>query len=76
VIAGTAGLSSWEVGWAFPGDQEITELWNASFSQSGQNVTADNLSYNGTLAAGVSTTFGFNGSYTGNTATPASLSCS
>jgi Glycosyl hydrolase family 12/Cellulose binding domain/Putative Ig domain len=76
VTAGAAGLSSWGVGWTFPGDQEITDLWNASFSQSGQNVTADNSSYNGTLAAGASTTFGFTGSYTGNNATPASLSCS
>jgi hypothetical protein len=76
VTAGAAGLSSWGVGWTFPDDQEITDLWNASFSQSGQNVTADNLSYNGTLAAGASTTLGFNGSFTGNNVSPASLSCS
>ena len=76
VTAGAAGLSGWSVGWTFPGDQEITDLWNASFSQSGQNVAAGNLSYNGTLAAGASTTFGFTGSYTGDNARPASLSCS
>jgi cellulase/cellobiase CelA1 len=68
-------LSGWSVGWTFPGTQKITDLWNASFSQSGQNVAAGNLSYNGTLAAGASTTFGFTGSYTGNDASPASLSC-
>ena len=75
VTAGAAGLSRWSVGWTFPANQEITNLWNAYYSQSGQNVTAGNLSYNGTLAAGASTTFGFNGSYTGNNANPASLSC-
>jgi hypothetical protein len=75
VTAGTSGLSSWNVSWTFPGNQKITNLWNASFSQSGQNVTARNLSYNGTLAAGASTTFGLTGSYTGNNAAPASLSC-
>ncbi|MBV8430458.1 MAG: cellulose binding domain-containing protein [Solirubrobacterales bacterium] len=75
VTAGASGLSGWSVGWTFPGDQKITDLWNASYTQSGQNVTTGNLSYNGTLAAGASTTFGFTGSYTSNNAAPASLSC-
>jgi hypothetical protein len=38
-------------------------------------VTANNLSYNGTLAAGQSTTFGFTGTYTSSNATPTSLTC-
>jgi cellulase/cellobiase CelA1 len=50
-------------------------VWNASSRQSGQSVTASNVYYNGTLAAGASTTFGFNASYTGNNAAPASFSC-
>jgi hypothetical protein len=75
VTAGASALSSWSVGWTFPGDQKITNLWNASYSQSGQNVTARNAPYNGTLAAGTSTTFGFTASYTGSNAAPASLSC-
>ncbi len=75
VTAGASGLSGWNVGWTFPGNQKITDIWNASFRQSGESVTAGNLSYNGTLASGASTTFGFNVSYTGTSAAPASLSC-
>ena len=75
VTAGASALSSWSVGWTFPGNQDITDVWNASSRQSGESVTASNVFYNGTLAAGASTTFGFNASYTGNNAAPASFSC-
>jgi hypothetical protein len=75
VTAGASALSGWSVGWTFPGDQVITNMWNASFSQSGHTVTASNVSYNGTLAAGTSTTFGFTANYTGSNAAPASLRC-
>ena len=75
VTAGASGLNGWRAGWTFPGNQKITGMWNASFSQSGESVTASNMSYNGTLAAGASTTFGFNVSYTGNNAAPTSFSC-
>jgi len=74
VTAGSSGLSNWTVGWAFPGDQKISSLWNASFTQSGQNVTASNEPYNGSLAAGASTTFGFTATASSN-AGPATLSC-
>jgi hypothetical protein len=75
VTAGASGLNGWSAGWTFPGNQQVTGMWNASFSQSGESVTASNMSYNGTLAAGASTTFGFTVSYTGNNAAPASFSC-
>jgi hypothetical protein len=75
VKAGSSGLSGWTVGWTFPGDQKINQMWNASYTQSGESVTANNLSYNGTLAAGQSTTFGFTGTYTSSNATPTSLTC-
>jgi glycosyl hydrolase family 12/cellulose binding protein with CBM2 domain/putative Ig domain-containing protein len=75
VTAGASGLSGWSSRWTFPGNQKVTGMWNASFSQSGESVTAANMSYNGTLAAGASTTFGFNVSYTGSNAAPATLSC-
>jgi hypothetical protein len=75
VTAGASGLSGWSAGWTFPGNQKVTGMWNASYSQSGESVTATNMSYNGTLAAGASTTFGFNVSYTGNNTAPASLTC-
>ena len=75
VTAGASGLTGWSVGWAFPGNQTINNMWGATFSQPGRSVTASNVSYDGALAAGASTTFGFTASYTGSNAAPASLSC-
>jgi Glycosyl hydrolase family 12/Cellulose binding domain/Putative Ig domain len=73
LTAGASGLNGWSVGWTFPGNQQITNMWNASYRQSGQSVTASNMSYNGALGAGASTSFGF--TVNGNNAAPASLSC-
>jgi hypothetical protein len=72
---GGAALSAWTVGWAFSGNQRITGSWNATVTQSGTAVTAKNLSYNGTIPPGGSTTFGFQGTYTGSNPVPA-LTCS
>jgi hypothetical protein len=74
VTAGSSALSNWTVGWTFPASQQISQMWSASFTQSGASVTAKNMSYNGTLAAGQSTTFGFTA--TGSSSAPASLTCS
>ncbi|WP_322973200.1 glycoside hydrolase family 6 protein [Peterkaempfera griseoplana] len=68
--SGSAAISSWTLKWTFPGDQKITSAWNAQVSQSGSAVTAANASYNGTLAAGASTSFGFQGTYAASNATP------
>src|SRR5579862_893946 len=75
VTAGASALTSWTVGWTFPGNQTITGIWNASSRQSGQSVTVSNAPWNGTLAARTSTTFGFNANYTGNNIAPASFTC-
>ena len=66
---GTA-VSSWTVSWAFAGDQKVTNAWNATVSQSGAAVTATNLAWNGSLAGGATTGFGFQGTYSGTNATP------
>ncbi|MFG2698554.1 glycoside hydrolase family 6 protein [Kitasatospora sp. NPDC048407] len=66
---GTATISGWTLGWTFPGDQKVTSAWNATVTQSGAAVTATDLGYNGTLAAGASTAFGLQATYgSGNTA--------
>ncbi|MGE5290489.1 MAG: glycoside hydrolase family 6 protein [Micromonosporaceae bacterium] len=72
---GTTALTSWTVTFAFPGDQHVTNFWNTSLTQSGENVTATNVSYNGNVAAGASTSFGFQGTWTNSDATPASITC-
>ncbi|WP_151478588.1 glycoside hydrolase family 6 protein [Streptomyces albicerus] len=70
VTNNSAAKSSWAVKWSYAGNQKITSGWNAKLSQSGTEVTAANESYNGTMAAGSSVSFGFNGTYSGTNALP------
>jgi chitin-binding protein len=60
--SGSSALNGWTVKWTFPGSQTVTQLWNGSHTQSGSLVTAKNASYNGSIAANATTTFGFLGS--------------
>jgi hypothetical protein len=73
---GIPALSGWTVTFTFGGDQKVTNSWNTSLTQSAESVTANNASYNGTVAAGSSTSFGFQGTYASSDAAPASLTCS
>ena len=66
-------LTSWTLTWSFGAGQEVTQAWNAAVAQSGTQVTAGNLSYNGSLATNASTSFGFNGSWN-NSSNPAPAS--
>jgi cellulose 1,4-beta-cellobiosidase len=68
-----AATSSWSLGWTYAGSQKVTNSWNAKVSQSGAAVTAANESYNGTLATGGSASFGFQGTYSGSNAIPATF---
>ncbi|HSX98568.1 MAG TPA: cellulose binding domain-containing protein, partial [Streptomyces sp.] len=70
---GTTALGSWKVTWTWPGSQRITNMWNASYTQSGATVTATNAAHNGAVAAGGSTSFGFGGAPGGGGAP--SVSC-
>jgi cellulose 1,4-beta-cellobiosidase len=65
--------TSWTLGFAFPGNQQVTNGWNGVYTQSGQNVTVTSESYNGALASGASTSTGFNLSYSGSNAVPTSF---
>jgi cellulase/cellobiase CelA1 len=56
--SGSAATTGWTVGYSWPGSQTITQIWSASETQSGSAVTISNLSYNGAIPAGGSTTFG------------------
>jgi hypothetical protein len=68
--AGTAAISGWSLAFTFPGDQKITSNFNGGFSQTGENATLTNASYNATIAAGSSITDGFQGSWAASDATP------
>ncbi|MFJ9241381.1 cellulose binding domain-containing protein [Streptomyces sp. NPDC101776] len=62
---GSTAWSGWALGWSFADGQQIGQLWNADWTQSGAAVTAKNVSWNGTVAAGSSVGFGFTGSWSG-----------
>ncbi len=55
-------LTSWSLGWSYPGGQTVTQAWSATLTQSGTQVTARNAGYNGALATNGTASFGFNGS--------------
>ncbi|WP_433380546.1 glycoside hydrolase family 9 protein [Actinoplanes sp. CA-142083] len=71
-IANTGGTawSSWTLGFTFPGNQKVSQGWSATWTQTGAQVTATSLSYNGAVPSGGSTSVGFNGTYTGSNTAP------
>jgi hypothetical protein len=74
VTAGSAAITGWTVSWAFTGGQTVTQSWNTALTSTGSSVAARNVAWNGNLAAGGSTTFGFLGSYSGTNTAP-SVTC-
>ncbi|MET9230185.1 cellulose binding domain-containing protein [Lentzea sp. NPDC003310] len=71
---GTTPVSGWSLVFTLPGGQTITGGWSATYSPASGQVTARNVSYNGELAPGASTTVGFQATHTGNAAAPSSFS--
>jgi hypothetical protein len=70
---GSAAINGWTLRFTFPGNQQISQGWSATWTQSTAAVTATNLSYNGTLAAGASVGIGFNATFTGTNTRPTSF---
>ncbi|MDT0401871.1 MULTISPECIES: cellulose binding domain-containing protein [Streptomyces] len=56
---GSSAWNGWSLNWSFADGQRISQLWNASHTQSGAAVTVRNTDWNGTVAAGSSAAFGF-----------------
>src|SRR5438477_5517022 len=60
-------ITSWNVGWDFGNSsQTITQIWNATKTQSALHVTATNMSYNGNVATNGTVSFGFLGTWSGS----------
>lgn len=73
---GTAAVNGWTLAFTFPGTQRISNGWGATWTQAAgsANVTAANLDYNRTIAAGATVSgMGFNANYTGSNARPPSI---
>jgi hypothetical protein len=68
----TSAVNGWTLTWTWPNSGEaVTDMWNASYTESGTSVSATNASYNSSISAsGGTATFGFLGSDTGSTPSP------
>ena len=72
---GTVATKTWKVTWTWGGNQSIVNSWNAAITSSGTALTANNMAYNGAIAAGGNTSFGFQASFSGTNTNP-TLTCS
>ena len=62
----SATTSSWNVQFDLPAGTSVGSSWDATVTKSAQHVSATNASWNGTLAPGASTTFGYVAAGTGD----------
>lgn len=73
ITAGPSAIDGWTLKFRFPGDQQVTNTWNGVETQSGENVTITNESYNADIPAGGSTSLGFQGTWSTSDAAPTSF---
>ncbi|GAA3753331.1 cellulose-binding domain-containing protein [Micromonospora maritima] len=66
-------LNGWAVTWSFTAGQTVGQAWSADVSQSGASVRAANVGYNGALGTNATTSFGFNGAWTGSNPVPSAF---
>ncbi|MGW0506661.1 GH12 family glycosyl hydrolase domain-containing protein [Micromonospora sp. NPDC003241] len=66
-------VSSWRLTWSYPAGQRVAQAWNATVTQSGTQVTAVNVAYNGALGTNGTASFGFSGSWSGSNPAPTSF---
>jgi hypothetical protein len=70
VTNNAAPLTSWNVGFQFPGSQTVSSGWTGIFTQTGAQVSIANYSYNAALGTGQSLSIGFVGAYSGTNPSP------
>jgi hypothetical protein len=71
---GSTTISNWNLTWTWPGNQQITQSWDASYTQKGANATLTYESYNATIAPGATISgIGFNASYSGTNTAPSAF---
>jgi acetylxylan esterase len=71
---GSNTINGWKLTFAMPGDQVLTSAWSATVSQSGQQVTATNASYDGSISPGGNVSFGLQGTWASNDSAPSGFS--
>ncbi|MGW2622379.1 pectate lyase family protein [Micromonospora taraxaci] len=66
-------VSGWTLRWSYGAGQQTSQAWGATVAQSGGQVSATNVDYNGNLATNGTASFGFNASWN-NSSNPAPTS--
>ncbi|WP_203819793.1 cellulose binding domain-containing protein, partial [Paractinoplanes ferrugineus] len=70
---GTTPIDGWNLRWNFTDGQQISQAWNATVTQTGDQVTATNAAWNAAVAPGATVSLGFLGTATGANTSPASF---
>jgi len=70
---GASAINGWNLGFTLPSGQQITGSWGATLNGNGGAISATNVSYNGAIPAAGSTSFGFQGTYSGTFAQPSAF---
>jgi Glycosyl hydrolase family 12/Cellulose binding domain len=71
---GSSPINGWTMNWSFGSGQQVTNEWNADITQSGNAVTARNVTHNASIPAGGSQSFGFQGTHSGTNTSPTAFS--
>ena len=71
---GTTAINGWTLAFTFPSGQVLTGGWSATWSQTGTAVTAQGPAWNSSLAPGMSTEIGFQGTHPGTNTAPVTFS--
>ncbi|MER6796082.1 cellulose binding domain-containing protein [Amycolatopsis mediterranei] len=61
-----AALTGWTLTFSAPG-VTVSQGWNGTWTDNGDTVKVDNVSWNGNLGTGATVTLGYNADYTGST---------
>jgi endoglucanase len=60
---GTAPIANWTLAWTFGGDQKISNMWGATATQTGEQVSAAAAAYQATITAGGTASVGFTATF-------------
>ncbi len=66
-------IDGWTLRWRFADGQTVSQMWNATASQSGAEVSVTNAGYTALIVAGGSVSIGFNGAVSGPNSVPESF---
>ena len=59
----STAVNGWTLRWSFADGQQVTQLWNGSYVQTGAQVAVTNAAWNATIQPNQSVNFGFLGSW-------------